>query len=122
MQSLRPVALPQRQVAVSSLGEGASSLSPKMKRKELNLYRKKTLRNLPPTTRRYARTINSLQGILKRLQNLTQDIARLELDSTALHNRHKHEQATERETSLDHHLGIDQATEILFGEEEAHEL
>ena len=86
------------------------------------MYRKKTLRNMAPITRRYARNLNSLQGILKRLQNLTQDIARLELDSAALLNRQLHEHAIERETSLDHHLGIDQATEILFGEEGNDEL
>jgi len=68
------------------------------------VYRKTTLRRMQPVTRRYARNLNSLQGILKRLQNLTQDIARLELDSTALLNRQKHEQAIERETSLDHFM------------------
>ena len=68
------------------------------------MYRKKTLRKLQPITRRYARNLNSLQGILKRLQNLTEDIARLELDSHALLNRQKHEQAIERDTSLDHFL------------------
>jgi hypothetical protein len=48
------------------------------------MYKKKTLRNMKPVTRRYARNLNSLQGILKRLQNLTEDIGRLELDSRAL--------------------------------------
>jgi len=50
------------------------------------MYKKKTLRNMAPTTRRYARILNDLQGTLKRLQNLTEHIARLELDSTALLN------------------------------------
>ena len=50
------------------------------------MYKKKTLRHMQPVTRRYARNLNSLQGILKRLQNLTQDLARLESDSTALLN------------------------------------
>jgi hypothetical protein len=66
------------------------------------MYRKKTLRKLQPITRRYARNLNSLQGILKRLQNLTDDIARLELDSQSLLNRQKHEQAIEHDTSPDH--------------------
>jgi hypothetical protein len=82
------------------------------------MYRKKTLRNMQPVTRRYARNLNSLQGILKRLQNLTQDIARLELDSHALLNSKKREVPTTRQT----HLGIDQTTEILFGQEETNEL
>jgi hypothetical protein len=50
------------------------------------MYKKKTLRRMQPVTRRYARNLNSLQGILKRLQNLTEDIARLESDSHALLN------------------------------------
>ena len=80
------------------------------------MYRKKTLRNMAPITRRYARNINSLQGIIKRLQNLTEDVARLESDSQALLNPQNYEK------SLSHHTGIDEATEILFGEEETHEL
>jgi len=47
-------------------------------------YRKKTLRQMQPITRRYARIINELAGILRRLGNLTEDIARLESDSIAL--------------------------------------
>jgi len=70
---------------------------------------------MQPVTRRYARNLNSLQGILKRLQNLTQDIARLQLDSAALFNQ-KHEK------SPCHRTGIDEATEILFGEEGHYEL
>ena len=57
------------------------------------MYQKKTLRHMQPITRRYARNLNSLQGILKRLQNLTQDIARLEADSRALYNRQQTENA-----------------------------
>jgi len=66
---------------------------------------------MQPVTRRYARNLNSLQGILKRLQNLTQDIARLELDSAALFNQKKNEKG------LGHRTGIDEATEIFFGQE-----
>ena len=50
------------------------------------MYRKKTMRRMQPITRHYARTLNSLQGILKKLQNLTPEIARLESDSKALLN------------------------------------
>jgi hypothetical protein len=80
------------------------------------MYRKTTLRRMQPVTRRYARNLNSLQGILKRLQNLTQDIARLELDSAALFNQKRHER------DPDHRTGIDEATEILFAEEGHDEL
>ena len=79
------------------------------------MYRKTTLRRMQPVTRRYARNLNSLQGLLKRLQNLTHYIARLELDSAALFNQ-KHEKRP------DHRTGIDEATEILFGEEGHDEL
>jgi len=47
-------------------------------------YKKKTIRRMQPITRRYARVINDLDGVLRRLRNLTEEIARLELDSTAL--------------------------------------
>jgi len=47
-------------------------------------YKKKTLRHMQPITRRYARVINDLDGVLRRLRNLTEEVARLELDSTAL--------------------------------------
>ena len=80
------------------------------------MYRKTTLRRMQPVTRRYARNLNSLQGILKRLQNLTADIARLELDSAALFNQKKHDK------DPGHRTGIDEATEILFGEERHDEL
>lgn len=48
------------------------------------MYKKKTLRHMQRVTRRYARILNDLDAVLRRLRNLTQDIARLELDSTAL--------------------------------------
>jgi hypothetical protein len=55
-------------------------------------YKKKTLRRMQPITRRYARVINDLDGVLRRLRNLTEEVGRLELDSRALHNRNKYEQ------------------------------
>ena len=48
------------------------------------MYKKKTLRHMQRVTRRYARIINDLDSVTRRLKNLTEDIARLELDSTAL--------------------------------------
>lgn len=55
-------------------------------------YRKKTLRQMQPVTRRYARIINELAGILRRFENLTEDIARLEADSRALYKRREYEE------------------------------
>jgi hypothetical protein len=48
------------------------------------MYKKKTLRRMQHITRRYARILNDLDSVTRRLRNLTEDIARLELDSTAL--------------------------------------
>lgn len=79
------------------------------------MYRKATLRRLPPTTRRYARTINDLQGIVKRLQNLAEDIARLEVDSLALHNRQKYEEARRQSDEAELTRRIDAAE--LFNED-----
>ena len=62
-------------------------------------YRKKTLRNMQPVTRRYARVLNDLDGIARRLKNLTEDIARLELDSSALYNRFSAERPTNEEAA-----------------------
>ena len=37
-------------------------------------YKKKTLRRMHPTTRRYARILNDLDSVPRRLRNLTEDI------------------------------------------------
>ena len=55
------------------------------------MYRKKTLRHMQPVTRRYARILNDLDGVLRKLRNLTEEVGRIELDSRALYNRHEHE-------------------------------
>lgn len=47
-------------------------------------YRTKTLRNLPPITRKFARMVNELESVERRLKNMTGEIARLESDSKAL--------------------------------------
>ena len=59
-------------------------------------YRKKTLRRMQPVTRRYARIINGLDSVLRRLRNLTEDIARLEADSAALYKRRQYEEARQQ--------------------------
>ena len=55
------------------------------------MYKNKTLRRMQPTTRRYARLINELESVLRRLDNLKPEIARLELDASALFNQQIHE-------------------------------
>jgi len=53
-------------------------------------YRKKTLRKLPPVTRRYARLVNDAQSLVRKLKNMTEEIDRLESDSRALFARNEH--------------------------------
>ena len=64
-------------------------------------YRKKTLRRMQPVTRRYARIINELDSVLRRLRNLTEDIARLEADSRALYKRREYEEGQRHEDIQD---------------------
>ena len=78
------------------------------------MYKKKTLRRMQPITRRYARIINDLDGIARRLRNLTQDIARLELDSAALLNATRHDT---KHANLDEFMD-----DYLNDKEENHEL
>ncbi|NVM26668.1 MAG: hypothetical protein HWN70_12240 [Desulfobacterales bacterium] len=58
-------------------------------------YRKSTLRRMPPETRKYAKLLNELESVLRKGKNLTDHIARLELDSRAL--AHAKEQGTTTE-------------------------
>jgi len=48
------------------------------------MYRKTTLRRMPPRTRQYARLLNELESVLRRGKNMVEHISRLELDSLAL--------------------------------------
>ncbi len=48
------------------------------------MYRKATLRRMPPETRKYARLLNDLDSVLRRGKNMVETISRLELDSRAL--------------------------------------
>ena len=74
------------------------------------MYKKKTLRHMQRVTRRYARIINDLDGVLRRLRNLTQEVARLELDSTALLT------ATRQDTK---HANLDEFMDDYFKQQEA---
>ncbi|MBA7651752.1 hypothetical protein ES703_59571 [subsurface metagenome] len=57
------------------------------------MYRKATLRKMPPVTRKYARLLNELDSALRRSKNMVVEIQRLELDSRAL--AHAKEKAKE---------------------------
>ena len=48
------------------------------------MYRKATLRRMPPQTRQYARLLNDLESVLRRGKNMVEKMSRLELDSRAL--------------------------------------
>ncbi len=65
------------------------------------MYKKKTLRHMQPLTRRYARTVNELDGVLRKLHNLTKEVARLELDASALFNQQIHERVMKQVEDLD---------------------
>ncbi len=48
------------------------------------MYRKATLRRMPPETRKYAKLLNDLESVLRRGKNMVETMSRLELDSRAL--------------------------------------
>ena len=48
------------------------------------VFRKATLRKMPPETRKYARLLNDLESVLRRGKNMVETMSRLELDSRAL--------------------------------------
>ena len=63
-------------------------------------YRKKTLRRMQPVTRRYARVLNDLDSVLRRLRNMTEEIGRIELDSRALYKRREYEEEAHEHEDL----------------------
>jgi len=77
------------------------------------MYKSKTLRRMQPTTRRYARLINELESVLRRLDNLKPEIARLELDASALFN------ATRQDTK---HANLDEFMQDQLHDSNAAEL
>ena len=48
------------------------------------MYRKATLRRMPPVTRKYAKLLNEMDSVLRRGKNMVEEIQRLELDSRVL--------------------------------------
>jgi len=61
------------------------------------MYRKATLRKMPPVTRKYAKLLGELESVLRRGKNLVEEIARLELDSRALAHAKERGAITEEE-------------------------
>ena len=48
------------------------------------MFRKATLRKMPPVTRKYAKLLGELESVIRKGKNLVEEIQRLELDSRAL--------------------------------------
>ena len=69
-----------------------------MPRKEvITVFRKSTLRKMPPVTRKYAKLLGEMESILRRGKNLVEEISRLELDSRALAHAKERGATTEEE-------------------------
>ena len=63
------------------------------------MYRKSTLRRMPPQTRQYARLLNDLESVLRRGKNMTEKLRRQELDASALTNARERGAVTTLEMS-----------------------
>ena len=61
------------------------------------MYRKATLRRMPPATRKYAKLLNDLESVLRRGKNMVEEVSRLELDSRALAHAKERGAITEKE-------------------------
>jgi hypothetical protein len=77
------------------------------------VYKKKTLRTMMPATRQYARILNDLDSVLRRLKNLREAISSLELDSRALHAQQKYNEARRKSDDAELSKRID-AAEIFY--------
>lgn len=62
------------------------------------VYQSKTLRRLPPETRKLARLVNEADSLVRRLRNRVPEIAQLERDSIAFYKRRDAEK-TKRDDS-----------------------
>jgi len=51
------------------------------------VFKKLTIRRMPPVTRKYARLLNELDSVITRGQHLVEEVRRLEMESKALYNR-----------------------------------
>jgi hypothetical protein len=77
------------------------------------VYKKKTLRTMMPATRQYARILNDLDSVLRRLKNLREAIASLELDSRALHAQQQYHEARRKSDDAELAKRID-AAEVFY--------
>jgi hypothetical protein len=68
---------------------------------------------MQPITRRYARVLNDLDGVLRRLRNLTEEIARIEAESRALHAQARYMEASRKANEAALEKRID-AAEIFY--------
>jgi len=57
------------------------------------VYQSKTLRRMPPETRKLAKLVNEADSLVRRLRNRVPEIAQLERDSIALYKRRDAEKA-----------------------------
>ena len=57
------------------------------------VYQSKTLRRMPPETRKLAKLINEADSVVRRLKNRIPEIAQLERDSMAFYKRQQIEKA-----------------------------
>ena len=76
-------------------------------------YKKKTLRNLPPKSRKYARLINELDSTSRRLKNLLPDIRDAERAERAMFNQEKAAKSSKA-------VSDERDTGDLFGPAEGH--
>ena len=53
----------------------------------MSVYQSKTLRHMPPETRKLAKLINEADSVVRRLRNRIPEIAQLERDSMAFYKR-----------------------------------
>ena len=75
----------------------------------MEMFRKVTLRRMPPQTREYARLLNDLESVLRRGKNMVEKLRRQELEAKALANARERGIAESKEI-----LQRDQ-NEIVFG-------
>ena len=53
----------------------------------MSVYQSKTLRRMPPETRKLAKLVNEADSLVRRLRNRIPEMARLERDSLAFYKR-----------------------------------
>jgi hypothetical protein len=59
----------------------------------MSVYQSKTLRRMPPETRKLAKLVNEADSLVRRLRNRIPEMAQLERDSMAFYKRQHVEKA-----------------------------